>query len=269
MDDVVGGWTLDPETRDALRLQRAREAYEAGDVTLVMVETEEFLADSPDHPEALALLADATLDSGDSRGAVAIYEHVLSLVTADDSLLAALGIARFESGDLHGAISASREAVRLGAGNADAHYTLGLALEWMEQRSQEAVNAFALASALDPERFPLPLVLDPKDWEPLIAEAAAQVEPELLGFWEGIPVRVEVRPDLAELSDNPVPIPPTVRGLYAGTPPTDMNSDLRPDALRLFALNIARLGSHEAVIDAIADIFEGEALDWMGAELTE
>lgn len=264
-DDVVGGWTLDPKTRDALQMQRAKDAYARGELTTVMVELEELLDLQPTNTEALALLADATMETGDSVGATQIYDHVLTLVDANDSLLAALGIARFEACDLHGAISASRAAIRLAPDNADAHYTLGLALSWVDIRSQEAVRAFSAAHSLDPERFAFPLHVEASDWERLVGTAASLLAEDLLAFWDDIPVRVETLPSLEELTASPLPLPPTVRGMYVGTPPEDVDDDgARPEALRLFATNLSGLGDEDRIIQAIAEVFEAEALDWLG-----
>lgn len=262
-DDVVGGWTLDPAMRHALRMQRARDAYAQGELTTVMVELEELLDDHPSHIAALALLADATMDTGDSVGATQIYDHLLTLVAPNDSLLAALGIARFEACDIQGAIVASREAVRLAADNADAHYTLGLALSWIDPRSQEAIRSFSAAHNLDPARFDFPLHIESSEWERLVRTAASLLAEDLLAFWDDIPVRVETLPTLDELTESPLPLPPTVRGMYVGTPPID-DVESRPEALRLFATNLSRLGSEDDIIAAIADVFEAEALDWLG-----
>ncbi|MFT6143077.1 MAG: tetratricopeptide (TPR) repeat protein [Myxococcota bacterium] len=264
-DDVVGDWTLDPKTRDSLRLQRAKDAYGRGELSAVMVVLEELLDGHPGNAEALALLADATMEAGDSIGATQIYDHVLTLVDANDSLLAALGMARFEACDLHGAISASREAVRLAADNADAHYTLGLALSWVDPRSQEAVRSFSAAHSLDPDNFAFPLHIEASEWERLVGTAASLLAEDLLSFWDNIPVRVETLPSLDELTASPLPLPPTVRGLYAGSPPGELDDDgARPEALRLFASNLARLGDEDRIIEAIAELFEAEALDWLG-----
>jgi hypothetical protein len=53
--------------------------------------------------------------------------------------------------------------------------------------------------------------------------------------------------------------------MYVGTPPENMDDEgARPEALRLFATNLSRLGDEDSIIEAIAEVFEAEALDWLG-----
>lgn len=265
-DEAMGGWTLDPEVRDALRLERAHAAFQRGDLLTAVVEAEELLSDSPEHVDALALLADVTLDLGDSTGAMAIYEHLLEHVSATPELLTALSIARFESCEISGAISAAREAVRLDPSSSDAHYVLGMCLERSAGRSSEAIASLLAAHQLDAERFPMPAVIADDEWESLYVSALTQLPPALVSFWSGVPVRVETLPPLALLRENQPPLPPTVRGLFVGTPPDEPDASARPEALRLFSANLVRLGTRDAIIEALIEVLEGEAMDWLGVD---
>ena len=58
-DEVQGGWRIDDATRQALRLDRVRKALDKSDWPGAVLEVEELLDETPDHPEALFLLAEA------------------------------------------------------------------------------------------------------------------------------------------------------------------------------------------------------------------
>ena len=259
-DDIVGTpWVIDPAVRIAMRLEAVRDAFADGRLDDATVEAEELLTESPDHVETLTILVDITLEDGDSAGAVEIYEHVLRLTPPTAAILSGLALARLESVDIHGAISAAQEAVRLQADLAEAHYTLSIALEFVPRRAAEVISALSAAHQLAPEDYPLPLPVRSVPWEEIVGRAAAELDDETLEFWSGVPVHIEDLPKLGELTSGPVPIPPTVRGLFVGAPE---DGHARPDALRLFATNLARLGDEDAIVQAIADVFDNEAHGW-------
>lgn len=268
-DEVIGGWVIDPEVRDALRLDKAQVAYDHGELHLAVIEAEELLEDSPDHGEALLLVAEATLELGDAQGAAIVFEHALEHLAATGEILSGLALARYESCDLHGAITAAREAIRLSPDLAEAHYTLALALERIPKRTTEAAAALAAAHRLDPSSYPLPLELPAGEWKRLHAEALRRVPEPVRALWEGVRVNWLALPDLGELREAQPPITPSTRGLYLGEPPLPQDAPGRPEALRLFTRNLARLGDPDAIVEAIAHVLEDEAADWLDPDAFE
>lgn len=266
---AAGQWQLDPSTRRALRLKTVRDATEEADWPRVVLEAEELLDDDPDHADALLLLGNALIELGDSENAVDVLEDHLRVADPTASVLSGLALARFETCDLVGATEAAREALRLDGSIAEAHYTLALAAERQGAHSQ-ATTSLQTAHALDPANFPLPLDLRDEHLELALRRALPALPPPLIDFWREVPILIEDEPSIGELIASSQRLPPTVGGLYEGTPPPgDEVLIARPTALRLFRRNLARSGSLEAVSRELAMILEEEALDWLGIPLAE
>lgn len=266
MDDTLAGgrWQLDPETRNALRIEAAHQAMTRNDWFLASTELEELLDEEPGHPEALALLADATLSQGDAVLASAIYEHALRVGgTIDPGMLSGLALARFESCSLVGAAEAAREAVRLEPGLAEAWNTLGLTLSWLGP-PEESSAALLKAHRLAPDHFPFGLNLTEGQWAEAVAEATARIAPSLMAFFYGIPIHLEDRPALDELRVHDPPLPPTTVCLAIGEPPLDGNPWIeRPEGFRLFRANLARSYDFEDLVGWIVQGLEDEAFAWL------
>lgn len=249
----------------AQRLELVRRAADRGDWPVVVVEAEELLDVDPDHPEGLLLLANASLELGDCLNAVAAYEAHLSHSTPSADALSGLGLARLDCCDIAGAIEAATAALRIDPDLAEAHYTLSLCFELTPGRSADAARAMAAANLLAPDAYPWPMQLGDEAFEDAIREAVHAIPGPLARFWSGVPMRLEEKPALAELVRGPTPIPPTVAGLYMGTPPApEVANSLRPTALRLFRRNLARCGDLDGVQARLEEVLMHEALDWLG-----
>lgn len=267
MDDELptGVWSLDPDTHTALRLDRVRRMMRDEDHVEAVVEVEELLDEDPDNTEGLFLLGESLLELGEPSIALLAYERVVELTGGDADSLMGLAISRYETCDLAGAAVAAREAVRLDPGRAEAHWYLALALERLPGRRTEALQAFAAARELDPTEYPFPLRLSEAEWRGAIGMAVARLHPRLQSFWDGVPVRLEPWPDLAELRRADPPIPPGVSGLYLGEPPHDADPwTVRPQAMRLFRHNLERSRDPQELLEQITQALQNEALDWLG-----
>ncbi|MEQ1570679.1 MAG: tetratricopeptide repeat protein [Myxococcota bacterium] len=267
MDDgVVGGaWSIEPETRTALRLEQVRHAVRECAWSDAILEAEELLDEYPEHPEALFLLGEALLEVGDWELARRVYDHRVGLDGGDTASLVGLAISSFHLCDLPASIEAAREAVRQDSGNAEAHHYLGLALERIPGQQTEALAELTASAHLDPARYPLPLTLRPSEWADVIAQAVDTLPSRIQEFYAKVPFRVESLPDLDELRSVDPPLSPTVGALYVGTPPEEP-SDALPEAVRLFERNLSRAGSVEAITTELAHALHDEALDWMGED---
>jgi len=272
-DEIQQGWTLDPETRTLMRLDHLRKLIETMAWHAAALEAEELLDETPDHVEAMELLAKAQLGMMDAEGAVLTWEqvHLLDPSPRPDRL-AGMAMARFDTCDLVGAVEAARESVRLDPGLAEAHFVLGLALERLPGRSVQAATALIAANRLDPLAYPFPVRLDAKGWEQALTTAMLQVPDPVRELWEGVPVRLPPHPDLEMLRSNQPPLSPRIPGMFQGHPPSMAAEPVedpwshKPDGLLLFTQNLARVHSLDELVERLADILEQEAMVWVGED---
>ncbi len=270
-DEVQGGWRIDDATRQALRLDRVRKALDKSDWPGAVLEVEELLDETPDHPEALFLLAEALLELGDAEGARDAYQQHLSAAGPDGDkamragALAGLAVARFECVELQAAVEAARASLAIAPDLGETHFYLGLALERIPGKKSEAVQSFIAAHRLDPEAYPLPVQFSEAQWNAMVAEATSALPDAVRTFWKGVPVLLVDLPDLAELRAIDPPLTPTVSGLYDGVPPEEGDpSTEKPESVRLFTGNLARLGARETIVAEIGNTLLHEAFNWLG-----
>lgn len=269
-DEVVGGWSIDPQVREGLRLEHIRKALERNDFEAAAVEAEELLDEQPDHAEALFLLGECLLEVGDSRGATLAYGRYIEVSGEPPvdpglraSALSGLAVARFEIADLTGSIEAARGALALQTDLPETHYYLGLALE-RSGRATDGAGALLAAHRLDPEAYPLPPAVAAFAWEGLVREALGKLPVSLQRFWAGVDIQVVDLPDLAELQAADPPISPLVPALFEGEPPGDADPWLnRPERLRVFARNIARFSQRSMMVEELTGALLDEALAWL------
>lgn len=269
-DGPIGAWTLDPDTRTAMRLDRVRAALAAGAWTEVVLEAEELLDEQPDHAEALLLLGEALLRRGEYDLARLTFDHVLTLDSASVPALVGQAFSSFHLTDLQTTLEAAREAIRRDPGDARAHYFLGLALERTPGRQAEALASLTAAAHLDPVECPLPCTVRKDQWPELFERALDHLPDRLREVWRGVPLRLEDWPDLAELRAAHPPLSPTIRAMYVGTPPDDGDPfEHKPEALRLFTRNLARAGDADALVEDLANALTDEAVDWLGVDIED
>ncbi len=272
MDDEIpnGVWRLDESTRVALRLDVVRRSMATRAFEDAVLEAEELLDESPDQPDALFLLAEASLELGQPEVAAEAYGEAIRLGLTGGAPLVGLALAQFDLGQLEFVEANATAALRASPDEPEAHHVLGLALERMPGREAEAVTHLAAARALDPVRFPFPISLKSADWERILNRALTRIHPDLAEFWQGVPVRWAPLPDLDELRAASPVIRPTVGGLYEGDPTLAEDPWLvRPTALRLYTRNLARAPTREEVVDDLAVVLQSEALDWLGWAATD
>lgn len=267
-DDIQQGWGLDAAYTSALRIGHIRKLIDRHAWPEAVLEAEEFLDTSPSHIQALELLAKAQVGLADAEGAVLTWEQVLCLdPTPRADRLTSLAMARLDTCDLPGAVTDAREAIRLDPGQAEAHFVLGLALDYLPGHRSQSAQALLAANRLDPETFPFPISLDAAGWEQALTTALLHVAPEVRSFWDGVPVRLPERPSLEDLTAHAPPVSPRVLGMFLGAPPEDSDPwQTPPEGLVLFSTNLARVPSLHDLIQRLADVLEQEALVWVGED---
>ena len=265
MDDTLasGRWSLDPQTCGKMRLKEVARAMQERRFQDAIHEAEELLHEEPKHAEALSFLAEASLEVGDVEVAVLAYEKHVRVTEGKDALsLLGLGTARLEICDLEGAANATRDAVNLQPDLAEAHYQLGLALEFLGQGT-EALQSFAAARQLAPQAYPFPLELSDTVWQEAIVSGLRTLEPKYQLFWSDIPIHLEPSPDIEAFKKLIPPLSPLSAGLYVGDSQDEEAPLERPQGLRLFLSNLAKSPSLEHLIEHIAATLRHEADAWL------
>jgi tetratricopeptide (TPR) repeat protein len=265
-DDVVGaGWQLDPATRSALRLDRARRSMWCRDFRDAVVELEELLDEDHDHVEALRALAESLMELGEFAGAAAAWDHLERLGASDPALRLQAAWCAYETCDFEAAQVGAQQAAADAPYLAEAWFLLGLCADRADD-FELASRHHDRAHRLSPRNHPYPLQLDDLGWAEVVTEAFQSLPPDLQEFWNGTPVRLEQLPTDDDLRGTDPPLSPRVVALYEGEPPDEAGGTERPAAVRVFRRNLAYAESIDSLIDQLSWTQEQEALDWLGVE---
>lgn len=267
MDDDVplGTWAIDPEVRASLRIDKVRRAADQGDWAEVALEAEELLDEQPDHPEALFLLGEALLELGQPEVAVEAYTQRARVGDEQPEVLLGLGIATYEVCEVERSIECLREVVRQVPDHAEAHFTLGLALEALG-RDAAAAAAFQAAALLQPDAYPSPMQLQAAEWRTALKEAVASLDPEQQAVLDGVGVELLDRPDLDELRGHTPPLPPSIAAMLDGDPGDDPELVEHPTGLRVFTRVLARQPTYDDLVHALTQALHIETADWLGLD---
>lgn len=158
----------------ARQVMATAQAIETGGSELAIARLSPLLADHPDHPEVLRLLAGIQNLRGDYQGAVASMKRAIALRPRDPLYYNTLGAILGQSGEFDVAIDALRRACELQPGLAIAWFNLGVMLTRCMRRV-EATSTLRRAVALDPDYMPARVLLgDMLRTEDRIDEAAAE-----------------------------------------------------------------------------------------------
>lgn len=166
----------------------------------------------------LAVLeAQALDDLGRSDEALAAAETALR----HDPTSSEAGYERAVSLFQLGRFPAAREALGVflegHADDAYAHHHLGLVLERMGDATGAATH-LEKATALDPTKFPRPVLLEQAEFQKLVEGELAALDPALRALLPHVLVQVEDLPTDADLRSVDPPFSPTILGLYKGAP---------------------------------------------------
>lgn len=197
--------------------------------------------DATDLQVRLHLLAAwAQSDLGNQREALVHAGVALHLDPRDRDARVIRGRALYELTRFAEAARVLEKAVTDDPEDAEAHHLLGLALERIEGKLEQAEAHLARATQLDPEGFPAPVPLETADLDELVnAEVAALPERERgLLHRARVPVRVEALPAVEDLRAEDPPLSPTAVGMFRG-PPLGMAAD-EPREILLFTRNLRR-----------------------------
>lgn len=201
--------------------------------------------------ERLADEAWEKLDGGDAAGALAVAqtgrrEGASADVDADLALVE--GLALLELCRLAEARSVLEPLAR-DYDDAAAEHALGLLAERRgEQR--EAARHFARARKLAPADYPPPVVLSPAAFDAAVEAALAELPEPVRRWLENVAIAVEDLPQDDDLLGEDPPHPPTILGIFRGSPLGDKASmdpwSHFPSSVVLYQKNLERYARTQA-----------------------
>jgi len=121
--------------------------------------------------------------------------------------------------------------------DAYAHHHLGLILE-REGKAGEAESHFLRARTLMPDEFPAPVLLTAGEFRDLVDGTIAALDPVMRRLLTNVDVEVVDLPDMEDLLAVDPPFPPTILGLFRGSPLGETSAEKR--AIVLYRKNLAR-----------------------------
>jgi tetratricopeptide (TPR) repeat protein len=166
----------------------------------------------------LELLAGQAL-SDMGRAKEALPHLDASIAAAPDELPARYerGLALFELCRFADAERALREVIARDAKDAFAHQQLGLVLEQLGDE-KGSIRELAEAHRLNPTEIRTPLSVDRPAFERIVHEQIAALPPRLRDDLGKVDLELPDLPAVADLTADDPPLPPTILGLFRGTP---------------------------------------------------
>jgi len=157
-------------------------------------------------------------------------------------------------------------------------YHLGLVLERLEDEGDEtgapavgvenAAQAFSRANSLEPQQFPLPIVLDEANFARAIDEAVANLPRSIREQVEGVSIQIEDFPTLELVRRER--ISPQTLGLFLGVPRTEAMMTDQPldlDRIFLFKRNLEKIcHDEEDLIEQIQITVRHEVGHYLGLD---
>lgn len=250
-DEVVGGpWQIDTPTRHAVVLDLVQELLRAGNFEAAVAACEEVLDEDPDCHEALLIIADTAPRYAHGEVGVLAARQARSRGLAAATLEAAALLAACE---VEAALDVALAATRQLPTDARSWAVRGQALELLG-RLNEADLALAEATRLDPDRFPVLMRLDEREWDRAVLTGLSQLSPR---------ERDRLSPWTLELCD--VPPLELLRRATPPAPPTTsaMCEHVSGGRLFLFRRNIARgCRDENELVARVVHALKDDALGW-------
>ena len=241
---------MDTPTRHAVVLDLVRELLRAGNFESAVAACEELLDEDHDCAEALLIIADSAprYAHGEVGVIAARQARIRGLPAATLEAAALLSACEVEA-----ALSAALAATAESPSDARAWAVRGQALELLGQMS-EADSAFSYAARLDPERFPIMVRLDDREWDRAVLTGLSQLSPadrDRLASWT---LELCDVPPLELLRRASPPAPPTTAAMCENT---------SGGRLFLFRRNLARgCRDENEVVARVVHALMDDVLGW-------
>lgn len=231
------------EHNDEMRLMMA-EAYLADDQLEEALELcDELLRRNPNNLEARFTLAEVLLEMGGAKEAAELYESIVDEQPDNAAALLGLGVALYETCEFELSLQALEEALESDMELADAYFHIGLINE-RKGNAAAAEKAFKRARAIDPEAYPPPFKISPRDFDKVLAEVRKSMPARLRDALQKVTFTVEDLPAEQELKAHEPVLSPNVWGLFRGVPSAEAAGDdilaRLPSEIVLFRSNLTR-----------------------------
>jgi Flp pilus assembly protein TadD/predicted Zn-dependent protease with MMP-like domain len=237
LDDARTAYTLalalDPDDPQTLAeaadfyVNRDAPSRDHTEIGLALAERgQAMLKDDPDPhlASALALSAAEGLDDlGRSDEALTGAEAALAAEPDNEDAQYEKGLALFDLCRFSEARQSFQMVLATDPSDAFAHAHLGLTLEQLGD-SAGAQAELTRAEGLSPNDFPPPPAVSDADFDQMVATAVAGLPPELSKALSQARLQVVDLPELADLMSVDPPYPPTILGLFRGSPLVASNS---------------------------------------------
>lgn len=209
---------MTPPGEDDERLEEIYDFLEAREPERALASARIAIAREGDDPVLRFLAGQALLDLDQPGEAVEELSRAVALDPDDPEFRAKLAYALYRCCRFSEAAQEAERAVATDPRCPDALDARALTAE-REGSFDEADALFARAAKLDPERFPRPQRLTPREFDAVLSEAMDELrsQPEFGAHVDEIAVTVEEIPSEEILLDGVPPLDPELLGLFVGT----------------------------------------------------
>ncbi len=225
-------------------LDHGWDALEDDDPEAAEAEAREALKLVPASGEALEVLGAALVDQERYDEALEPLAAALKAFPADPSISLDLAVALLGVYRLREAARRFRALITADETNAEAHYWLGVATEFLGDEAG-ARNSYERATALDAECFAAPVRIARDEFEGLIAAAIKELPAELRRHLDGeVTISVTDAPGRSLCQSEDPPLSPLILGLFVGSALSErsvFDSASLPPMIMIFQRNIERV----------------------------
>jgi predicted Zn-dependent protease with MMP-like domain len=228
-----------------------------------------------DLPELRYLLGVGLLDLDETEAALPELRHTVELASDWPDAHSALAWAAFRICAFDEARSSAKATLALDPEAAEAHQLVGLLAE-RDGDEATAIQSFAEARRLDPERFPEPYEMGEDEFLDVAKQAVEEIDEPVRRVLDDTAFFVQAVPAEELLRDSDPPMDPQLLGLFVGRSLLEQSvqdSGSMPNTLYLFQNNLERVASsredleEEIRITVLHEI--GHHLGWDEDELAE
>jgi predicted Zn-dependent protease with MMP-like domain len=224
------------------QIERVWMAVDEGQIERARAELSGLERTRRDHPDVRVVAAALALEEADPVTAIERLRGAEQ--SADPAFFFFLRArARFESCDFAGAREDAGKSLAIQPDAPELHDLLSRIADHLG-RPEAAAEHAAEASDLEPELFPLPMVVSDEDFDAIVERSLAELPTEVRRHLEEWPVIVDDLPSREMLTGESPPLSPDLLGLFVGRHLMERSFADTPGApgtIHLFRRNLLRM----------------------------